>query len=65
MCVCVCVCVQGDSGGPLVSAAADGSYRLAGVTSFGRGCGSSAAGVYAFVPHYLDWIEATVWGTDN
>lgn len=41
---------QGDSGGPLVVYAADGTPRLVGVTSFGRGCARKySPGVYARV----------------
>ncbi|CAB3261340.1 unnamed protein product, partial [Arctia plantaginis] len=42
---------QGDSGGPLVitSEEGQGKNRLVGVTSFGRGCGSSIPGVYTRV----------------
>ncbi|KAH9628786.1 hypothetical protein HF086_004946 [Spodoptera exigua] len=53
--------VQGDSGGPLQSSGSDGLSRLVGVTSFGRGCGSSVPGVYTRVSRYLDWIESIVW----
>lgn len=43
---------QGDSGGPLV---VDG--RLAGITSFGFGCGKpEKPGVYTKVSHYRWWI---------
>ncbi|XP_049873334.1 serine protease persephone-like [Pectinophora gossypiella] len=53
---------QGDSGGPLQQLmSTDGQYRLVGITSFGRGCGSPVPGVYTRVSHYLDWIEDTVW----
>ncbi|OWR52184.1 hemolymph proteinase 6 [Danaus plexippus plexippus] len=53
---------QGDSGGPLQGLDDhDGQYRLVGVTSFGRGCGSPVPGVYTRVAHYLDWIESVVW----
>ena len=53
---------QGDSGGPLVCRINDGlnpdhsRYALAGVTSWGLGCGESA-GVYANVPEYIQWIN--------
>jgi hypothetical protein len=41
---------QGDSGGPLVAYAADGTARLVGITSFGRGCaGKYSPGVYTRV----------------
>ncbi|XP_013186861.1 serine protease snake [Amyelois transitella] len=53
---------QGDSGGPIqLPPSSDAQYRLVGVTSFGRGCGSSEPGVYTRLKHYLDWIERTVW----
>jgi len=41
---------QGDSGGPLVAYGADGTPRLVGITSYGRGCaGKYSPGVYARV----------------
>ncbi|KPJ15232.1 Serine protease snake [Papilio machaon] len=50
---------QGDSGGPLQALTeADGHYRVVGVTSFGRGCGSPVPGVYTRLALYLDWIES-------
>ncbi|XP_045448099.1 serine protease persephone [Melitaea cinxia] len=53
---------QGDSGGPLQGLTErDGFYRLVGITSFGRGCGSPVPGVYTRVAHYLDWVESVVW----
>ncbi|KAG6440698.1 hypothetical protein O3G_MSEX001385 [Manduca sexta] len=52
---------QGDSGGPLQLMEKDGLYRLVGVTSFGRGCGSYVPGVYTRVSNYLGWIESIVW----
>ncbi|XP_041979585.1 serine protease persephone-like [Aricia agestis] len=53
---------QGDSGGPLQGlTGTDGLYRIIGITSFGRGCGSPVPGVYTRVAHYLDWIESQVW----
>ncbi|XP_055914477.1 trypsin-1-like [Eupeodes corollae] len=44
---------QGDSGGPMVY-----NGKLAGIVSFGDGCGSPGfPGVYTSVSHYVDWIE--------
>lgn len=43
---------QGDSGGPLVA-----NNKLLGVVSWGEGCARDAyPGVYAAVPHFIDWI---------
>ncbi|XP_055618629.1 mite allergen Der f 3-like isoform X3 [Toxorhynchites rutilus septentrionalis] len=52
---------SGDSGGPLV-VNHGGKYHLAGIVSFGVGCGSeSFAGIYTRVSNYLDWIIEQVW----
>jgi secreted trypsin-like serine protease len=46
----------GDSGGPLLLNVA-GTWRQAGITSWGEGCAEPGApGIYASVPHHLDWI---------
>ena len=48
---------QGDSGGPLV-VNVNGKITLAGVTSWGYGCGiTGSPGVYTKVANYVDWIE--------
>ncbi|CAG9125529.1 unnamed protein product [Plutella xylostella] len=53
---------QGDSGGPLQGLTSrDGQYRIVGITSFGRGCGSKVPGIYTRVYNYVDWIESVVW----
>jgi len=48
---------QGDSGGPLVCQMG-GVWKLAGIVSYGFGCGEKyAPGVYTRVSAYLDWIN--------
>ena len=50
---------QGDSGGPLVAKGSDGRFMLAGITSFGMGCGRNGVpGVYTKTSHYTNWIKA-------
>jgi len=49
---------QGDSGGPLVVKAADGFWYLAGLTSWGYGCGDG--GVYTKCSFFRNWVEATM-----
>jgi trypsin len=49
---------QGDSGGPLIvqdnNGLNRGNWTLAGLTSYGRGCGDG--GVVTRVSNYYDWI---------
>jgi uncharacterized membrane protein len=48
---------QGDSGGPMVVPDGFGGYKIAGVVSWGNGCGLPGyPGVYARVSHFEDWI---------
>jgi len=53
---------SGDSGGPFVCPSADGnSSILAGVTSWGQGCGRAGhPGVYTEVKYFYDWIQTTL-----
>ena len=52
---------QGDSGGPLTVPDAFGGRKLAGVVSWGFGCGSARyPGMYARVSSFTSWIEGYV-----
>lgn len=54
---------QGDSGGPLL-VSRDGFYVVAGLVSYGNGCGRSGVpGVYTRVEAYYDWITTYTNGT--
>ncbi|XP_030853901.1 complement factor B [Strongylocentrotus purpuratus] len=49
-----------DSGGPLV-VSRNGIYRQVGIVSYGLGCGlQNTYGVYARLPHFVEWVEKTI-----
>ncbi|XP_019647325.1 PREDICTED: trypsin-1-like [Branchiostoma belcheri] len=52
---------QGDSGGPVAVFQSEGPAYLAGVVSWGYGCGRQyIPGVNARVPVFVDWIQKTI-----
>lgn len=54
---------QGDSGGPVqFFDYSKRSYRLVGITSFGKGCGIAGhPSVYTRISNYIEWIESVAW----
>lgn len=59
----VSIALQGDSGGPFTVADSSngGRHTLAGITSWGIGCGNG--GVYARASAYRSWVESTIGST--
>jgi len=54
----MCFVFQGDSGGPLqCKRPFGGPWYLAGITSWGFGCGGETPGVYVQTERYLNWIR--------
>jgi secreted trypsin-like serine protease len=56
---------QGDSGGPMIVGVADGSYRLAGLTSWGEGCAQKYYGAYSRVAALRGWVDSIPGATDG
>jgi len=52
---------EGDSGGPLSVKGPDGSWQLAGITSWGIGCGDGySPGVYTRISEFRFWIRNVI-----
>uniref|UniRef100_A0A6A7G1G7 Serine proteinase stubble-like n=1 Tax=Hirondellea gigas TaxID=1518452 RepID=A0A6A7G1G7_9CRUS len=52
---------KGDGGGPLVCQGSSGEFQLAGIVSWGIGCGEKGIpGIYVDVPYYIDWINSII-----
>lgn len=50
---------KGDGGGPLVCRSKSGEFYLAGIVSWGIGCGERGVpGVYVDVPYYVEWMNS-------
>lgn len=55
---------QGDSGGPLIVDVGSGTFRLAGITSWGDGCAQRFYGSYTRVDAMRSWLESIPGLTD-
>ena len=52
---------QGDSGGPMIVSDAEGNPQLAGIVSWGEGCGrANKYGIYTRVAEFAPWIDEQI-----